>query len=213
MKTCTVNPENAPRKNGTTPEAVKTERKTEEHSIEELLLNPDALKDLTNATIFTLRNNGWDITSDRLLIECLNARDDIASKIWLALYEKGDSDGKGPQYTANAAAREWIRENRSNGVSYNETTEDADGNTVERWTQQPAHNNTEAETLHRFALTEAADYITSHTRTHYDRETVRQFLELVSLYDYPPRRAAAAMKISHSANQVIMNAWKEYRNT
>ena len=62
-------------------------------------------------------------------------------------------------------------------------------------------------------IDEAAAHIVSNTRTHYDSETVRRFLELICLYDYPPRRAAAALKISHSANTVIMNAWKEYRNT
>lgn len=212
MKTIIVNPENAPRKNGTEPEAMQTKRSTERNSRPELLTHPERLQLVTHAGINKLYALQWDITSFRLYKEARQNAADIAGKAWLALYEaEQEQSEEKPIFTIIRAIRAWIRETRSNGVSYNETTEDAEGNTVERWNQQPAHNNTEAEALHRFALIEAAEYITSTSRIKTDRETLRQFLELVSLYDYPPRRAAAALKIQCATLQNIMNKWSEYK--
>lgn len=214
MKLSTVNPENAPRKNGTEPEAMPTKRSTERNSRPELLTHPERLQLVTHAGINKLYALQWDITSFRLYKEARQNAADIAGKAWIALYEaEQEQSEEKPIFTVIRAIREWVRETKSNGVSYNETTEDADGNTVERWTQQPARNNTEAEEMFPLIIEEAAEYITSHTRTHYDSETVKRFLELICLYDYPAHRAASELKISSSAKQVILNAWKEYRNT
>ena len=214
MKLSTVNPENAPRKNGTEPEAMQTKRSTERNSRPELLTHHGRLELVTRSGICKLYKLQWDITSPRQYMDAMQNAADIAAKAWILLYEaEQEGSEEQPIFTIIRAIREWVRETRSNGVSYNETTEDAEGNTVERWNQQPARNNTEAEGMLPLIIEEAAEYITSHTRTHYDRETVRQFLELVSLYDYPAHRAASELKISSSAKQVILNAWKEYRNT
>lgn len=214
MKTAYVNPENAPRKNGIEPEAMQTKKSTERNSRPELLTHPERLQLVTHAGINKLYALQWDITSFRLYKEARQNAADIAGKAWIALYEaEQEQSEEKPIFTVIRAIREWVRETRSNGVSYNETTEDAEGNTVERWTQQPARNNTESEGMLPVIIDEAAAYIVTGTRTHYDFETVRQFLDLICLYDYPAHRAASELKISSSAKQVILNAWKEYRNT
>ena len=214
MKTAIVNPEMNPHQNGITPEAMPTKRSTERNSRPELISNTGKLTLCTRAGINKLYSLQWDITSFRLYKEANLAIHDITAKAWILLYEaEQEQSDEQPIFTIIRAIREWIRETRSNGVSYNETTEDAEGNTVERWNQQPARNNTESEGMLPLIIDEAAAYIVSNTRTHYDIETVKRFLDLICLYDYPAHRAASELKISSSAKQVILNAWKEYRNT
>lgn len=212
MKTAYVNPENAPRKNGTEPEAMQTKKNTERNSRPELLTHIGRLELVTRSGICKLYKLQWDITSPRQYMDAMQNAADIAGKAWIMLYEEEQKQSEEqPIYTIIRAIREWVRETRSNGISYNETTEDAEGNTVERWNQQPAHNNTEAEALFRFSLIEAAEYITSGSRLKLDRETVRQFLELVTLYDYPAHRAAAALHIFNGTKDIILRKWEEYR--
>ena len=214
MKTAIVNPEMNPHQNGITPEAMQTKRSTERNSRPELLTNEGKLGLVTKSGICKLYKLQWDITSPRQYMDAMQNAADIAAKAWIYLYEaEQENSEEEPIFTVIRAIREWIRETRSNGVSYNETTEDAEGNTVERWNQQPARNNTESEGMLPLIIDEAAAYIVSNTRTHYDSETVKRFLDLICLYDYPAHRAASELKISSSAKQVILNAWKEYRNT
>lgn len=212
MKLCTVNPEYQPRRNGNAPEAMQTKRNTERNSRPELLTNHGRLELVTRSGICKLYKLQWDITSPRQYMDAMQNAADIAAKAWILLYEaEQEQSEEQPIFTIIRAIREWIRETRSNGVSFDETTEDADGNTMDRWSQQPAHNNTEAEALTRYTIDELTENA-AQTRITLPRETIREYYRLRYEEGYRAHTAAETLNISSRTKNRLEQYAAEHRN-
>lgn len=165
----------------------------------DLLNDGNEMKNLAMACVKKLYILQWDITSPRLYQDAMDSIDDVAARIWLELYsaEAEERDEK-TGITAMRAARAWVRETRSNGVSYNETTEDADGNTTEKWNQQPSHNCTEAEAIARADMETLAKQAEQATKGRVKAAEAREFYQ--RRY-WGQNRAAAFRAAAPNANK------------
>lgn len=145
-------------------------RTVKNYTLTDLISDPTATKAMTTACIRKMWALQWDITRPQQLTAMMDSLDDIVSAVWLDCWNREALADMAPEepitWTVIRSIRRWIRADRNHGISYDATITDGDGNEADRWSQQPAHNDTAMEAIIRVDLERLAQKAGELTNGH-----------------------------------------------